>query len=235
MSEDIATRAFTATDLLAILPTIKADAEADMRTSLAETRALAAMGMLLSLYAGLTPGEVCALRVGDVVPITNPVIQVRSERERDATVTRAFIRGTGNWINEHEFALSLYPLAGRQRSDYATLLRHAPLRPWDPPRAIRPDAIARRFKAMCAAAGLGTRYTSISLRHTHAIALLGAGVSIDALERHLYGYGHAPAMMRAYGDAIDRYGTREAAELGDALGEWFDGLAQDIGQYEAWC
>jgi integrase len=164
-------------------------------------------------YAGLRPGELRALRWGDVRKAT---ITVERAARPDGT-----IKSTKN--HERRAVRLLAPLA----ADLAELRRAAGnptddllvLPPVGQPAAdAHPEAVAwtktdwqvwraRRWDKACKLAGMPTSPRPYDLRHSFASLLLAEGKSVHYVARQL---GHSPALtLSTYGHLFAEYENAE--------------------------
>lgn len=160
-------------------------------------------------YAGLRPGELRALRWGDIRKAT---ITVERAARPDGTIksTKNHERRAVRLLAPLATDLAELRLAAGRPNDDALVLPPA----GEPAADAHPDAVcwtktdwqvwrARRWDKACRLAGMATSPRPYDLRHSFASLLLAEGRSIHYVARRL---GHSPALtLSTYGHLFAEY------------------------------
>lgn len=177
--------------------------------------------ILLAVATGARRGEVCALAwrnvdlVKAVVSITESarepkrgqvtVGQTKTGKARRVTLPASAVAGLRAWRLEQ--AEQLLRLGVRQGPATPVCTRPDGVR-------LRPDILTENFGDLARRLGLAVHFHS--LRHSHATALMLAGVHPKVIQERL---GHASAgfTLTAYGHVVEQMADDAAARLDDLL------------------
>jgi len=183
----------------------------------------------MALGTGMRRGELCALMWG-AVDLAKGVVQVRASLEETAAGLRvkepktrngrraiALAMITAEALRDHhrqQLALRLKLGVGRPgANDYVFPQPSNPdFAPWPP------DQLSRDWARVVAGKRRGLPRVSFhALRHTHASALIAAGLDILTVSRRL-GHGRPSVTLDVYGHLIEQNEDKAVAVLDAALG-----------------
>jgi integrase len=169
--------------------------------------------VVLGLLAGLRAGEVCGIRWGDVNLAAAELTvrrsywgETKSGEPRNITLTKTSVAR----LREHKRHQAERLLAVGVRQDDAT-----PVVADGVGEVLPPWRLHRQFADLATALDL-EGYTFHSLRHSHAVALLTAGVDVRTVAERL---GHSPAvLLRTYAHFVKPADQAAAERLEHFLG-----------------
>lgn len=162
----------------------------------------------LALATGMRRGEICGLR-REAIDLERGIIIVRESRYE--IVGKRAQRGTKSG-RTREVALSSLALdaLSAERARRAALQlaagdaweesKHVFVTDFGNP--LSPYGLSAAFRVVATAAGLPTRYTLHSLRHTAATWMLAAGMEVPAVQRVL-GHSAASTTTNIYGHVLE--------------------------------